>query len=154
MPIFVPPLPPGPAFTGPDLSAGEAALERIMDDGCTVQRDVSGTDEAVLDQNTGELVQAGLALVYLGKCMFRGPAGGGVVVRGDQVAVQSDPTARLPLSWFRLNPAQEPRRGDLLTITSSRRDPSTIGQVFEVKDIAAATITVARTLTLTFRGFR
>lgn len=152
MPIFIPPPPPVPAATGPDVSAGEEAFERIMDDGCTLTRDLDGTAGAFLDSTTGQLVQAALALVYSGKCLITGQGGGSSTDRAGQHVVPSSPTLYLPLSHMRLNPAAEPHRGDYVTVTSSRRDPAMVGRVYEVVDLSGGTITVSRKCSLVFRG--
>jgi len=152
MPIFVPPPTPGPLATGPDVSAGEEAFERIMDDGCDVTRDIGGTADALLDAVTGTLVQVGRVTVYSGRCLVRG-ATGSIAERGGAYPVQSNPTLYLPLSFLRLAPGSEPARGDLVTVTSSRRDPNMVGQTYEILDIPSSTIAVARRCILIFRGF-
>lgn len=152
MPIFVPPPSPVPAATGPDISAGEQALERIMDDGCDLTRNLSGQADALLNSATGQLVQAGPQLLYSGRCMVRG-TDGSVLERGGAYPVQSNPTLYLPLSYLRLNPLAEPARGDLVIITSSRRDPAMVGRRYEIDDIAGSTFAVARRCKLIFRGF-
>lgn len=152
MPIFVPPPSPVPLATGPDVSAGEEALEAIMDDGCSISRDLNGTADAILNQANGQLVQPAPTIIYAGRCLIRGSEGS-TVERGGAYPVQSNPTLYLPLSYLRLNPLAEPARGDLVTVTTSRRDPAMAGRVYQVDDIAGSTITVARRCKLTFRGF-
>lgn len=152
MPIFIPPAPPGPAATGPDVSAGEEAFERIMDDGVTLTRDVAGTADAILDNGTGQLVQAARQLIYAGKAMITGQGGGSTSERSGQYIVPSSPTLYLPLSYMRANPGAEPARGDYVTVTSSRRDPAMVGRVYEVVDLSGGTIIVSRKCTLVFRG--
>lgn len=117
-------------MTGPDLSPAVAAVERLMDDTCTITRDPAGTDDAVLNQVTGLLEDNPESLIYSGKCSIRMSAAG----------VASYIT--IPLS------APELLAGDVVLVTSTRRDPSLVNQSFTLKKPLYGTMSVSRKATL------
>ena len=142
-----------PAGTGPDLSFAETQVNRLMDEACSISRNVGSDSDAVLDQATGQLVQAGPAVVYVGKCSVTGGGGGSTDEEGHQLTTLTDSyQLGLPLAWFRANPSQEPQEGDVVLITSSRRDPALVGRSYTIKEIDAKTFSVQRKCYLRLRS--
>lgn len=123
-----------------------------MEDACVITRDESGVDEAVLDQNTGELVDPVPGTTYEGACLVKAPSGlsNRPQEQGGQIYTQSEYQLKLPLSA--LGSDSEPNKGDFVLITASLRDPALVGKTFRIIDVAYKTMAISRTCTLEFRG--
>lgn len=155
--VFIPGPGPGafspsvaPAGTGPNLTAAERQVERLMDDACRIEQNMGGDVDAVLDQVTGELVQPAPVTVYVGKCTITGGGGASVTEEGGQLLARDPYQVQLPLSWLRAHPDQEPQVGMTLLVTSARRDPRLVGRQFDITDVEAKTFSVSRRCTLSF----
>lgn len=139
--------------TGPDLSPAEAALNGLMDDICVITRDTGGTEDAVLDQSTGELIDSSPEAKYTGACLLSAPRG--LVSRpqeeGGNYYSQSNYSLSLPLKAMREDPTREPVKGDYVTITSSRRDPGAVGKVFRITEVITKTMAASRKCSLELR---
>lgn len=126
--------------TGPDLTPAVRAVERLMDDTCVIVRNPGGVQDAVLNQVTGALVDPDSRdPVYRGKCKIGGTGlvlgsrtEGGVSFEGETLALS------LPLDSPQL------LEGDVVTMTSSRRDPQLKGQTFTVIRIIYSSMAVSR----------
>lgn len=132
--------------TGPDLSFAEVAIERLMDDTCVITRDQGGTLTGTLDRDTGTIVDSDLALVYDGKCSVASTTVSSTSNReeGDSLIPETSYTVSLPLSYLRFHPNAEPAQGDVVVVTSARRDPSLVNQGFKVGKILKRTMAVSR----------
>lgn len=139
--------------TGPDLSPAEAALNALMDDTCSITRDVGDVDDAVLDQATGELIDSSPNVVYSGACLVSAPEGlvDRPTTEGGRYYAKSNYMLSLPLKTLRAAPSSEPQIGDIVTITSSRRDQSVVGQEFRIIDIVRKTMAASRKCALELR---
>jgi hypothetical protein len=117
--------------TGPDLTTARQAVENLMDDTCTIYRDVEGTADDGLDPETGELLlpDPDADLVYAGRCKLA-PTLPGAYSCG--------------LPWD----SPEPAIGDVVTVDSTRRDPDLVGKTLVVRDVLYSTFLVSRKLTL------
>lgn len=123
----------------PDLTAATATVERLMSDTCTVVRNPDGVTDAVLNQDTGALVDpAPTSTVYSGKCFMQPAGGGGVDEEGGAQFVARTYQLTIPMS------AALPAKGDLVVITASARDASLVDQKFTVRDVLVASLAVAR----------
>lgn len=130
---------------GPDLSAGQAAVEALMDDTCTVHRPGAG-GSVDLDPVTLTPVAVSGALVYDGKCLLKAV---------DQVAIEASQGGqaqtllryqlKLPLGSLDL------QSGDVVTITSTRRDPNAPGSMFLVDEQLVKTMAISITVLLSRR---
>lgn len=143
--------------TGPDLSFAEVAIERLMDDTCAITRDVGGTASGTLDRNTGKIVDTSVALVYgdglsggTGKCSLASTTISSLQFReeGGESIADTSYTLSLPLSFLRLHPECEPAEGDVVQMTTSRRDPAEVGRGFKVGKVLTRTMSVSRKLIL------
>lgn len=125
-----------------------------MDDECIVTVDEGGVDEAVLNQETGELEQLPASTVYEGKCKIKSPKGlsNRPVEEGGQIYTQGEYELGLPLSVLEANPDQEPAKGMWVLVTSSRRDPGLVGQKFRIIEVIYGTFAVQRKCPLERRG--
>lgn len=124
---------------GPDLSAGQQAVEALMDDTCTV-RDFVDPSLWVTDPETLRLtVPPGTPVVYDGgKCKFKplGVSLGGRATEGGQ---------QLAVDQFKLDvPLGSPVfvEGQAVTVDSSRRMPAAVGETFVVKGPLPRTMAV------------
>lgn len=121
---------------GPDLSAGERAVEALMDD--TVRAsDVVDPSGWVLDENLRYVPPPG-TVVYDGKAKLKslGVTGGSVVTEGGQQLGVDGYKLDLPLS------APELAEGQTVVLTSSRRMPQAAGDLFVVKAPIVKTLAV------------
>lgn len=122
-------------MTYPDLTPARLAVERLLADTCTIERDRAGIHDDVLDETTGALVPpiADSFAVWSGPCLvnpqgwrdqdeFLGPLATTKPLRGDYRGL-------IPLAA----PAVE--AGDTLTINVAARDPQLTGQTFRVVEI-------------------
>lgn len=132
---------------GPDLSPAKAAVERLMDDTCTITRNPDGLADAELDQDTMELVDpAGLTTVYgpNKKCSVSAPGGIGI---GDATREQGGEQFVLRVYQVTIPlESAEVLKGDKVRIVSSRRDRLLVGQEFTVRDIVYGSMSVSRKL--------
>lgn len=113
--------------TGPDLTPARLAVERLMDDTCEIRRNVDGVDDAVLNQATGLLEDpTPLEPFYTGPCSLRMSAQG----------VAS--TIAVPLAAPELLP------GDVVKMTSTRRDPVLVGEAYVIKKPLYNSMAVSR----------
>jgi hypothetical protein len=133
--------------TGPDLSAGRAAVERLMDDTCIITAD-AGTADATVDPDTLQIIDPVPAVLYDGKCYV------------SRVALQPDETdlgetqvsryvqqVKIPLSGpGYVVGERHPQRGDRVLITGVRRDPDLVGQSLLVTSTDQKSFAVARTI--------
>ena len=139
--------------TGPDLSDARLAVEDLMDDSCRIVRYEDASVDT-LDVVTGSLsVPAGDPVtvydesstgdggrVLLGRCKAS-PMTESQPRLGSEGAVEILPRPyRFSVPWD----APEPKIGDLITILSSRRDPTLVGTEFIVKDVMRSTFLVGR----------
>jgi hypothetical protein len=134
--------------TGPDLTGARAAVERLMDDTCTISSDPEYTADDTLDEETGELLRPApdAATVYDGPCL----------VSAERITPSSSAEGGTTIEtrvYHGLLPwnAPVPVVGSLLTVTSSRRDPELVGKVFIVRGVAFKTKLVSRRLALELR---
>lgn len=137
---------------GPDLSAGQEAVEALMDDTCVITRNDAGDTDAVLDQNTGQLVQNPASTRYEGRCLLKAPSGlvNRPAEQGGMFYTLSTYQLKLPLS--ELDESTEPQPGDLVLMTSSRRDPAVVGKQFRILSVDVRTMAVSRVCNLEYRG--
>lgn len=145
--------------TGPDLSFARQQVEALMDDTCVITRDHQGGRDDVLNQDTGELVTKpnDEAVVYDETSI--GDGGRELGARCKVSPMSADSAARnvseggnpLRTRYYRGSipwDAPMPAKGDELRLTSSRRDPELVGQLFYVEDVLTSTFLVSRRLVL------
>lgn len=120
---------------GPDLTFATEIFERLMDDTCTIQR----TDGEPLYNEFDRVNTQNYTLIYDGSCVFgnerveqEGQSGADHVVSRYEVDIPIDGPDVL---------AQ-----DIVTITSTRRDPAGVGLVLRVVGIVTDSFAVSRTL--------
>lgn len=125
-----------------------------MDDECIVTVDEDGVDDAVLDQTTGELVEAPEVTVYEGKCKVKSPRGlsNRPQEEGGKIYTQGEYELGLPISYLESNPEAEPAKGMWVLITSSRRDQGLVGKKFRIIDVIYGTFATQRKCPLELRG--
>lgn len=136
-------------MAGPDLSRATERVLSLMDDTVTVHRDRPGVYDDELDETTGELIPA-----EAGSAVWSGPAL--ITPRTDNDGTpEPDPNGLYDSGssprYRALIPLTSPQveAGDVLTVTSSRRDPQLVGERFRI-DAAGqvSTYTVARSVGL------
>lgn len=129
----------------PNLQPARVAIERLLADTCTVERDAAGVGDDVLNEQTGQLQRpAGDAsALWAGPCLitprdsseqFIGPTETVLPERGDYRLL-------LPLA------APATVAGDRVTVTTSVRDPQLTGRLFRVVEVGElSTFAVVRIL--------
>lgn len=124
-------------MVGPSRTMGKAFIERRMIDTCSVDRDIKGVFDAVLNEATGELESnISDSNIYTGKCLI-------AMINSRDKEILS---AEMPFS-FNVYSALLPRNanstairiGDILTITESGNDPTMVGNAYRVKHAEQAT---------------
>lgn len=134
--------------TGPDLSGAKAAVERLMDDTCTIVRTVP-TSEATVDVITLEASNPAPTTVYSGRCKVGEDLRPNVTIEGGKVVNVEPMLLAIPLPT---DPANEPQVGDLVTIDSARRDPRLVNQQFRVASFITKTFAIQRKMRVEWRG--
>lgn len=135
--------------TGPDLESAREAIEALMDDTCTIHRDSEGELDDDLDLITGVLARpvGQPVLVYDGRCKVSKSA---VQMKYSEEAGRAVPvrayTGGIPVD------SPLPAEGDILTVTSSRRDPYLVDQGFRVTEVVTSTWAVQRKFGLELRA--
>ena len=133
-------------MTGPNLEPGRKALERLMDDTCTVFRDSSGTRDDVFDQTTGAYTPPPLDVVsvYSGPCLL--------TVQGNVGRDANRGGGSFQIVGYKLQiPIAGPNLevGDWVTLDSSRRDPAGVGKRFQIARPQYSTLALTRAASLT-----
>lgn len=127
--------------TGPDLSSAVEAVEALMDDTCTISHDPEGELDDMLDVDSGLLVQpfGTPGLVYSGRCKVSASHTQMKYSEeaGRAVRIQAY-SGSIPVG------SPMPAEGDILKVTSSRRDPELVDQDFRVVDVIASSWAVQR----------
>jgi hypothetical protein len=124
---------------GPDLTSAREAVERLMDDTCTIQAPAPG---GAIDPATGEVVQFAADTIYDGKCKVRPGPGGEPEDESRGGDLREFATHELGILWD----APAIPRGALVTITSSRRDPLLVDRTFTAGRSVTKTFLVQRTV--------
>jgi len=113
-----------------------------MIDVCRITRNVSGVYDAVLDEDTGALVEpASPELIYHGRCRI-----GTVRTKDHELHMASAP--KFANTYKMLIPASVTagELGDTVEIVSTAYDPRVLGREFRITDIEMFTHTVYRHL--------
>lgn len=137
---------------GPDLGGATRAVAALMDDTCLIQRqergDVLGRPPGALDETTGEYAPGPAPTqVYDGPCLVTLQREGDGTQPVTAAADVDDAAAGYRLLLPKNAPAV--RSGDLVTGTSSVRDPKLPGRRFRVIHPGqVGTYVVARVLTM------
>jgi hypothetical protein len=130
--------------TGPDLSGAVAAFRALMDDTCTITRNLNGLGGDVLDEETGQVVPRGVPVeVYSGACLIGGPDAT-LPNANTEGRVQVDPhysSINLPVD------APVILKGDILVCTGSRRDPQLVGNEYWIRQVVQESLLISRDLT-------
>ncbi len=144
--------------TGPDLTAGKEAVERLQDDACIITREA----EPVWNQVTGKTEYPAPLTIYSsasqgeggrsladtdgtgGRCSIGYPSNTQPSYReeGGRQILNAIPEAKLPID------APLVLEGDLVKVVSSRRDPQLVNQEFRVSDVVEKTFAISRRLVL------
>lgn len=123
------------------FSTGQSFIEGFMIDECLISRDEQGVYDDVLDEETGELVQPDpdVVEVYSGACLLK-PMGtkDQAYDTGDQPVYRKGYNVLLPKE------VDDVRLGDVLTMTTSVRDPALEGYSFRVFEVRVSTHSVYR----------
>lgn len=128
-----------------------------MDDTCTIIRDSQGTADDVLNTVTGSLVPPAPDTVTVYDGATLGDAGrelgGRCKVSAADPATDVRRQGGVDIFETAYNgsvpwDAPMPAIGDVLTITSSRRDPELVGQEFRVTAVGVSTFLISRRLRL------
>lgn len=128
------------ATTGPDLSGAVQAVERLMDDTCSIT-DPGDMDDAVLTES-GDLEPRGARTpTYVGKCKIKQAEARYSDLAG-HVAVRADYEGAVPLG------APELRNGMIWKHLSSRRDPQLVDKRFKVVAVLHSSFAVQRKVLL------
>lgn len=146
--------------TGPDLNNARAAVERLMDDTCTITIDAQGAGDDVLNDADGSLTppDPDASTIYddtttgdggraLGARCKVSPAGLApqTIIEGDVDISQRVYNGSIP--WD----APMPPVGGVLKVTSSRRDPQLVNEEFQIRSVVVSTFLVARKMQLVLR---
>ncbi len=139
--------------TGPNLATARRAVERLMDDTCVVTRDADGTLDADFEEATGRLLPQAPETLYVGPCKVKSEgllSGTHGAQEGGGTINPRIYTGAIPLD---IDGVATPvfQVGDLLTITSSRRDPELVGRAFRVGETRYGTFSVSRKFVLEHR---
>jgi len=133
--------------TGPDLEPGRLAVEALMDDTCTVTRPAVKGGAVELDPTTlRPLPGSGAVGLYDGPCTISAAdttAQEGTI--GAQAQTRTRYKVKLPING---SPAGI-RSGDVIALTSSRRDPASVGRTYVVDEEVTGTMSVSRILLAT-----
>lgn len=119
-------------------AAGAAFIEAQMKDTCTIDRDVRGVFDDILNEATGELESSGTedTEVYSGICLVA------TVNQGDKFLRSAD-MPNLYNVYKVLLPQEEAngniRIGDILTIVTSTQSPALVAKTFRVYKVETAT---------------
>lgn len=141
--------------TGPNLAPAKRAVEKLMDDTCTITVDEHGVLDGTVDQDTGRLVKRDPhpGLIYDGPCKVRSEG----LVSGTHGAPEGGSTINpriytgaIPLDIDGVLTPEIPV-GAVLVVTSSRRDPELVGKEFRVGETRYGTMVVSRKFVLEFR---
>lgn len=141
---------------GPDLSFAQTTFRRFLDDTCKITRDAgapNNTFDDVLDLSTGALTEvtpgAGIVVIYNGACKFSPvlTSEPRYALEGEGQEVKRNYTLGLPKE---ARPALV-RVGDEVTITTSRRDPMSVGQVFYIKEFIVNSWAIQRKFIMELR---
>lgn len=136
--------------TGPNLAPAKAAVERLMDDTCTITRDPQGEDDSQFDGNTGQLFadQGDPEPVWTGRCKVSSAG----LISGTHGEQEGGATvnARIYEGAIPID-APEILIGDVLTLESSRRDLLLVGKQFRVTDVRYGSFSVSRKFVLELR---
>lgn len=128
-------------FTGPDLSAAVAAVNRLMDDTCRILDD-RGTRDAILDPTTLAMIDPEPPILYEGHCLVSHQTlQPDDLELGDAPVTQSLQPIKIPI-----DAAGPFAAGNRLVVLSSRRDSALAGTMFEVVHIPVHTFAVMREL--------
>ena len=124
---------------------GIAFIASQMTDTCTIDRDVRGVYDDVLNEATGELEPSGVAdtEIYAGSCLVA------TINQGDKIQRSADMAKEynlykvlLPLSTA----SSSVRIGDILTVSASVSNPALVGKSFRVNKVETETHAVYRRL--------
>ncbi len=131
---------------GPDLSAGQAAFRRLADDTCSIRRAAEKSDMEPIEGTYELPVELG-AQAYAGKCLVRPE--GAQPSRDSNLQTGTDETTGRYLVKIPFPEALTyvGRDGDIIEVTSARRDPGLVGMRLIVVEGGARTMAVNRTLT-------
>lgn len=131
----------------PNLEQARKKIESFMTDECIIGRDIEGTLDDVIDENTGEIVPPvnDENVMYSGVCLIT-PAG-----IGQNEGAQGQPVELPGLRTYRGFVPLEVMNievHDVLLVTTSMRDEDLVGRKFIVRGIKASTFAIFRELTL------
>lgn len=126
--------------TGPNLDAAKRAVERLMDDTCTIRRPRADADR-VLDRGTGEVTAPSRPPYYDGPCMVKAVGSPGENYAGGNEKVYLRYEVTIPLTD---NIANEPEPGDIVDVTTSRRDFGLVGLRLRVMSAEFKTFAISR----------
>lgn len=119
-----------------------------MDDTCDVSRPGAESLEDI-DPITLRRIEAAATTIYSGRCSVGSASRPGspiVNVGGDQQGLTGY-SLSLPLYL-----APELRAGDLVRVTSSRRDPDLTGRVFKIDEVLYKTFAISRKAQMTLEA--
>jgi hypothetical protein len=123
----------------PDLTGAQAQMAALMADTCRIVRGDPGRAAATLNPATLQLAEPADVVVYDGKCLIGGGGNAGARQQvGHADSQRQQYWVLLPLT------APQIRRGDVLTVTASARDPQLVGARLVVVDQVVRTLAVAR----------
>lgn len=131
--------------TGPDLDGARIAVEALMDDTCIVLRPSPEGSETI-DPVSLKRVKTPPTQIYDGRCSVGTASRPGQPfenVGGDQRGLAGY-SLSLPILQ-----APELLAGDIVRITSSRRDPQLSGTQFLIDEVAYKTMAISRKAQMT-----
>ncbi len=146
--------------TGPDLSTAVEAIEALMDDTCVIDRDPDAELDNVLDTVTGALTrpEGHPFRVYDETTTGEGgrPLGAKCKVTKSNTQMKYSQEAGRAVrtaAFMGAIPVDSPMpwEGDILTVTSSRRDSELVGLTFRVGEVVVSTFAVQRKFELELR---
>lgn len=127
--------------TGPDLTYATEVVESLMDDECVITRDSDGVSDDVLDAD-GNLTPVGSATtLYEGVCMVRPVQ----AIKPHPVPYTEQQVSQYAVK-VPVTVDVDYRKGDVVSITSSRRDPQLVGRTLYVRVVQYRTFALSRTL--------
>lgn len=128
---------------GPNLATAKTAVERLMDDTCTIIRPAT-TGEMLLSQETGELA-ASLGnpriVIYEGICKVK-------LKSSNRFTMGDSDEAKRRYEGSIVLEADPIQVGDLWEHTSARRDDQLVGRTFKVVEIVLSSFAISRKVTL------
>ena len=137
---------------GPNLDQITRTFTRFLDDTCRIVRDFGNPNDSlddVFDEETGSLTPPSPegTTVYSGKCKFSP-----ILSSEPRYAQEGEGfEGRRYYNLSLLKATSNVKIGDTVTITSSRRDPASVGKVFHIREVVYTSWAIQRKCVMELR---